>query len=113
MLLKEIYMPEKTPKAKYKCSQPEFYSTAKLAWDSFEINIADFTNFSTLYTPAFLAARRQQWADAKAMPDVQARGDAGETYGIQLEQAAKDANLKWLLLRRYIEKSYKGPMAKP
>jgi hypothetical protein len=106
-------MPETMPVKKYNCSQAEFYATVKLAWGSCDANLADFTNFATTYNAALIAARKTQLSDAKAMPDVQARGEAGETFGIQLSETAKTANLKWLSLRRYIEKAYKGPLAKP
>jgi len=106
-------MPEQMPIPKYRCTQPELYAVCKLAWNSFEENLAAFTAFKTLYDAPFLVARRAEVNAAKAMPDDQARGAAGEMFGIQLKTAADTANLKWLTLTAYIKSSFQGALAKP
>lgn len=101
------------PMPKYSCTQSELYAVCKLVWNSFEENLAAFTAFKTIYDAPFLVARRAEMNAAKAMPDEQARGAAGEMFGIQLKTAADSANLKWLTLTAYIKSSFQGALAKP
>lgn len=96
----------------YNCTQLEVYSAALLAWQSCAQHQADFVSFSPMYTPAFIATKRQEAIDASQLPDAQARGAQSEVFRVELEQLAKTCLGDVQKLKRYISKAWPQPLQK-
>ncbi|HLG35237.1 MAG TPA: hypothetical protein VI757_10180 [Bacteroidia bacterium] len=93
-------------KQAYNCTQDELYATSLLIMDSFDANQVFFKTKKTTYTPAFGAALRAEILAAKALPDFQQRGEAQETFKVQMEEAASDALIIWRELESLIRDSF-------
>jgi len=93
-------------KQAYNCTQDELYAVSLLIMDSFDLNQAFFQTKKTTYTIPFGAALRAEILAAKALPDFQQRGEAQETFKVQMEEAASDALIIWRELESLIRDSF-------
>lgn len=102
---------EEIVQAKYKCSQPVFYTVSQMILEATKARIARFTAFSPAYTSAWVDDQLTALEAARDLKDNQARGAVSEKLNADLFAAAAECRLQWQMLRRYIEKPNAFPPA--
>lgn len=106
-------MATQRPKRRYNCTQAELYAICTIGWQSYQENLTDFENFSTLYTAATATNAFAAIESAKVLPDFQARNEATETAYIQMGLTAEQCLTKWRTLRSYIKAAFPPELHKP
>ncbi len=91
---------------KYRCTQQELYSVARIGWRSCESHLTMFTSNKPLYTLLYVEAILAEIDAAQNLPDRQAREGVAELLRIQLLQALEASLHKARLLKSYILSAY-------
>jgi hypothetical protein len=95
-------MSTQKPKSKYNCTQAELYAIATILYNSFQQFLTDFTNFKSVYTPAYYTDKLQELNVTKSLPDLQQRDEPVELARKELKKKAKDCLKAWQALKSYI-----------
>jgi len=96
----------------YKCTQGANYSGCGTVADNLEAKLAEMAAFRGRYTAPFVAAFRTAIADAKALPDDQARGADSQALLVQMKDKKDEIMGMWVDTGRYIEGAFpKGEWA--
>lgn len=100
---------------KYRCTQPELYSAARMVIRAAVREIANFTPVKGKYNAALFTVLESEVASCEARPDEQSRTGAAEAMHILTKQRAEECLRKWQFLKGYIEDapSMQGALQKP
>ncbi len=90
----------------YKCTQGANYSGCGTVADNLETMLAEMAAFRGRYTAPFVAAYRTAIADAKALPDDQARGADSQALLVQMKDKKDEIMGLWVDTGRYIEGAF-------
>ena len=93
-------------KNEYPCSQKDLYSILETAWRNFDGHQPDFAALKALYTILYSINAKAAIAAAKALPDVQARGEAAESLRVELVTQAETCRQNFQKLKSYIVTAY-------
>lgn len=97
---------------KYKCSQGELYTIARMGWKNCRKQLPLFESFKARYNEAYIAARLAEVSSAEILPDYQARGEVAETLRIQLAELMLTILDTWQVLKRYIVDAFPRALRK-
>ncbi len=97
----------------YKCTQNELYAVCRLIWLSFISHLTTFTSRKAYYNAVYGNAALAENDAAQLLPDYQARGEASESFKVQLGEVAKHCMMYFLLLKSHIEDAYDENLVKP
>lgn len=97
-------MPKIAPK--YPCSQMDFISAAKTAWQNFLLYVIVFSNFKALYKDSTAANAIKALDDSKKMPDVKQRNEKSETARKGLLGLNESCTDLFQRLKLYIDTAY-------
>ena len=93
----------------YPCSQKDLYSVLETAWGNNGVHLARFTAFKALYTLPFKTSALSAIANAKALPDDDARSGASELLHIGLVNMGKICLQNFQFLKSYIDTAFTDP----
>lgn len=93
-------------KSDFNCSQQELYVTARAGIQSFRDNLAEFEDFSGIYTTQWADNLLAKIAAAELLPDAQARSAESEVQRVNLAAATDALTELWQRLKRYITKGF-------
>ena len=93
----------------YPCSQKDLYSVLETAWGNNGVHLARFTAFKALYTLPFKTSALSAIANAKALPDDDARSGVSELMHITLVNMGKICLQNFQFLKSYIDTAFTDP----
>lgn len=95
--------------AEYLGAQKDVLSVLETAWDNYLQNILKLAEYKPMkYTPALAVAAKVRIADARALPDFQARSGLAEELRIILVRKGGLCLNDFQLLKGYIDEAWKG-----
>ena len=93
-------------KNEYPCSMKDLYSILETAWKNFDEHQPDFATLKALYTVLYSTDAKAAVAAAKALPDVQARGEPAESLRVELVEQGETCRQNFQKLKSYIVTAY-------
>lgn len=97
-------------KAKYPCSQQDFYSAARTIWSFFMMFLPDFTAHKARYKAATATDALAALDTAERMPDEKRRNDPSESARQELVEMMPTCTGLFITLKTYIDGAYAANM---
>jgi hypothetical protein len=86
------------------------YSILETAWENYDGHQPEFALHKALYTVLYSTNAKDAIAAAKALPDLQARGEPAETLRVSLVTQGETCRQNFRKLKSYIVTAYPDPL---